>query len=98
MPSLAVAYLSEKEEQRINARWRASCCPNVYLLNLGHTTMPSCVIPSQCREKSVLYPGYKFSTKLFSKDYKGNAGAQQFSFTLVLGFCAIGRFCARQQN
>lgn len=50
VPSLAIAYLPEKEEQRINARWRVSCRPNVYLLNLGHTTMPSCVIPSQCRK------------------------------------------------
>ena len=42
--------------------------------------------------------GYKFSTKLFSKDYKGNAEAQQFSLPLALGCCAIGWACARQQN
>lgn len=66
-------------------------------VNLGHTTMLSCVIPLNIG-KCVLYPGYKFSTKLFSKDYKGNAEAQQFSLPLALGCCAIGWACARQQN
>lgn len=38
------------------------------------------------------------SAKLFSKDSQGNAGAQRFYFTLVLGFWATGQFCAGQRN